>query len=100
MNNLILTERNIDKCHLLVNTNTVTIKVGNFDLNYEICEKFLGFKFDQRLAFDDQTSDVCKIYELWRLIDGKLYALARITPYMNFLYWDSFHVRLNRHYNT
>lgn len=50
MNNLILTERNIDKCHLLVNTNTVTIKVGNFDLNYEICEKLLGFKFDQRLA--------------------------------------------------
>ena len=50
MNNQILTERNIDKCHLLVNTNTVTIKVGNFDLNYEICEKLLGFKFDQRLA--------------------------------------------------
>ena len=82
INNLM--QRNIDRCYLLVSTNTVNIKLWSFDVNNGSCEKLLVFKFDQRLLFDDQTSGLCKVYDLWKLIDREIHALARITPFMNF----------------
>ena len=46
---------------ILVSTNAnVTIKIGNSDINNARCEKLLGVKFDQRLTFDDQISDLSK----------------------------------------
>ena len=69
---------NADKCHLLVNTNNaINIKIGNIDINNSTCEKLLGVKFDYKLTFDDQISELCK------KASRKIHALARVTPYMN-----------------
>ena len=52
---------NADKCHLSVSTNnTVKIKVGNFDITNGISEKLLRVKFDHKLSFHDNISELCK----------------------------------------
>ena len=69
---------NPDKCHLLVSTNVnVAIRIGNFRIENTKRKKLLGIKFDNKVSFDYHLSEICK--EASR----KLYALGRVTPYMN-----------------
>ena len=69
---------NADICHLLVITNnTVTIKIGNFDITNSKSEKLLGLKFDHKLSFDDEISELCK------KACRKMHALSRVACYMN-----------------
>ena len=63
---------------ILVGTNAnTTIKIGDFDINNARCKKRLRVKFDHRLIFDDQVSDLC------HKASCKIHALARIAPQMN-----------------
>ena len=69
---------NPDKCHLLVSTNgNVKIRIGNFQIENTKREKLLGIQFDNKLSFDYHLSEICK------KASRKLYALGRVTPYMN-----------------
>ena len=69
---------NADICHLLVITNnTVTIKIGNFDITNSKSEKLLGVKFDHKLSFDDHILELCK------KASKKFHALSRVASYMN-----------------
>ena len=62
-----------DKCHLLVSTNyNVKIRIGNTKR-----AKLLDIQFDNKLSFDYRLSEICK------KASRKLYALGRVTPYMN-----------------
>ena len=71
-NNLL--KSNADKCHLLVSTNDrVSINVDGFKIDKSDTEKLLGVKFDKKLTFDDQISDICK------KAGRKISALARVT---------------------
>ena len=73
-----LMKSNADKCHLLVSTNnTVTIRAENFDIKNSDCEKLLGVKFDHKLTFNSQISDLLK------KASKKVHALAKVTPYVN-----------------
>ena len=42
------------------------------------CEKLLGIKIHGKLCFKTRVKDLCK------RVSRKIYALARITPYMDF----------------
>ena len=69
---------NPDNCHLLVSTNdNVAIRIGNFQIENIKREKLLGIQFDNKLSFDYHLSEICK------KANRKLYALGRVTPYMN-----------------
>ena len=73
-----LMKSNPDKCHLLVSTNgNVKIRIGNFQIENTKREKLLGIQFDNKLSFDYHLSEICK------KASRKLYALGRVTPYMN-----------------
>ena len=73
-----LMKSNPDKCHLLISTNgNVKIRKGNFQIENTKREKLLGIQFDNKLSFDYHLSEICKT------AGGKLYALGRVTPYMN-----------------
>ena len=73
---------NADKCHLLVLgqrcDDPVTVRIGsaNFVNSYE--EKLLGAQIDGKLSFDNHVSKLCQ-----KASNDKLYALARISPYMD-----------------
>ena len=69
---------NTDKCHFLVSTSKeVSLNVNNFKIKNSDCEKLLGVKFDSKLRFDQQITDLC------RKASRKIHALARVTPFMN-----------------
>ena len=40
--------------------NTVKIRIGNFDIFNSKSEKLLGVKFDHKLFFNDQISELCE----------------------------------------
>ena len=69
---------NPDKCNLLLRKN------GNFEPNINEnriantkFEKLLGVTFDNRLNFNHHISNICK------MTGNKLYALARVSNYMD-----------------
>ena len=67
-----------DICHFLVSTSQeVSLNVNNFKIKNSDCEKLLGVKFDSKLRFDQQITDLC------RRASRKIHALARVTPFMN-----------------
>ena len=66
---------NADRCHLLVSTNN--IRVENFDIKNNHCEKLLGVIFDHKLTFKSHTADLCK------KSSKNVHALARLIPCMN-----------------
>ena len=72
---------NADKCHLLVLgqrcDDPVTVKIGNTDVVNSSEEKLLGVHIDSKLSFYRHVSKLCQ------KASNKLYALARISPYMN-----------------
>ena len=73
-----LMKSNPDKCHLLLSTKEkVAVKINNFRIENSSHEKLLGIHFDNKLTFDLQISDMCK------KASRKIYALARVTKYMN-----------------
>ena len=73
-----LMKSNPDKCHLLVSRNdNVAIRTGNFQIENTKSEKLLGIQFDNTLSFDYHLSEICK------KASRKLYALGRVTRYMN-----------------
>ena len=73
-----LMKSNPDKCHLLVSTNdNVKIRIGNFQVENTKREKLLGIQFDNKPSFDYHLSEICK------KASRKIYALGRVTPYMN-----------------
>ena len=72
---------NADKCHLLVLgqrcDDPVTVRIGHADVVNSSEEKLLGVQIDSRLFFDNHVSKLCQ------KASNKLYALARISPYMD-----------------
>ena len=73
-----LMKSNPDKCHLLVSTNdNVKISIGNIQKENTRREKLLGIQFENKLSYDYRLSKICK------KASRKLYALGRVTPYMN-----------------
>ena len=75
-NNLL--KGNADKFHFLVSTSQeVNLNVNTFKIKSSDCEKLLGVKFDSKLRFDQQITDLC------RRASRKIHALARVTPFMN-----------------
>ena len=72
---------NADKCHLLVLgqrcDDPVTVRIGSADVVNSSEEKLLGVQVDSKLSFDNHVSKLCQ------KASNKLYALARISPYMD-----------------
>ena len=72
---------NADKCHLLVLgqrcDDPVTVRIGSADVVNSSEEKLLGVQVDSKLSFDNHVSKLCQ------KASDKLYALARISPYMD-----------------
>ena len=57
--------------------NTFKIKIGNFDITNSRSGKLLGVKFDHKLTFNDQISELCK------KASRKIHTLSRVASYMN-----------------
>ena len=73
-----LRKSNPDECHLLVSRNDkVKIRIGNLQTDNTKREKLLGMQFDNKLSFDYHLS------ETYKKASRKLYALGRVTPYIN-----------------
>ena len=69
---------NNEKCHLLViNRLNDVIKIGEEEIKGSDSVKLLGVVIDKKLNFSDHVSNLCKKG------NQKLYALARISKYMN-----------------
>ena len=52
---------NPDKCHALISTNRhLDIKIGDYTIGNNECEKLLGVKIDVNLNFNNHISDLCK----------------------------------------
>ena len=72
---------NADKCHLLVlgqrSDDPVTVRIGNSEVVNSSEEKLLGVQIDNKLSFGNHVSKLCQ------KASNKLYALARISPYMD-----------------
>ena len=69
---------NADKCHLLVNVkDEVNMKIGDFNIVNNECEKLLVVTFDYNLTFSNHVWDLCK--NALRKINAK----ARVVPYMS-----------------
>ena len=72
---------NADKCHLLVIgkrcDDPVAVKIGSAEIVNSSEEKLLGVHIDSKLSFDHHVSKLCQ------RASNKLYALARISPYMD-----------------
>ena len=68
---------NPDKCHLLtISSDTVSIRVDNYDIKSSKCEKLLGIKID-KLNFNTHFDEICK------KAGQKLNPLSRVTLYVN-----------------
>ena len=75
-NNLL--KGNADKYHLLVSSSdAVNLRVSEYDIKNSKCEKLLGVKFDNKLTFEKNMTDIC------RKASRKTYVPARIAPYMD-----------------
>ena len=72
---------NADKCHLLVLgqrcDDPVTVRIGSANVVNSYEEKLLGVQIDSKLSFENHVSKLCQ------KASNKLYALARISPYMD-----------------
>ena len=72
---------NADKCHLLVlgqsSDDPVTARIGNSEVVNSSEEKLLGVQIDNKLSFHNHVSKLCQ------KASNKLYALARILPYID-----------------
>ena len=69
---------NPDKCHLLINSNSVReITLDDKVIESSKHEKLLGIKIDNKLNFNLHVESLCKN------ASSKMHALARVTPYMN-----------------
>ena len=69
---------NADKCNFLVSTSQeVKLNVNTFNIKNSDREKLLGVKFDSNPRFDQHIRD------LLRRASRKIYALDRVTPFMN-----------------
>ena len=72
---------NADECHLLVLgqrcDDPVTVRIGSANVVNSYEEKLLGVQIDSKLSFDNHVSKLCQ------KASNKLYALARISPYMD-----------------
>ena len=72
---------NANKCPLMVLgqrcDDSVTVKIGNTDVDNSSEEKLLGVHIDSKLSFDYHVSKPCQ------KASNHLYALARISPYMD-----------------
>ena len=58
-------------------SDAVSIRVTEYDIKNSECEKLLGVKFDNKLTFEKQITDAC------RNASRRIYALARVPPYMD-----------------
>ena len=66
-----------DICHLLVSANdNIAVRIGHFRMENSNRENLFGIQFDNKLSFDYHLSEICK------KDNRKLYALARVTPYV------------------
>ena len=76
-----LMKLNADKCHLLVLgqkcDDRVTFRIGNADVVNSSEEELLRVQIDSKLSFDNHVS------KLFQKASNKLYALARISPFMD-----------------
>ena len=72
---------NADKCHLLVLGqrfhDPVTVRIGSTNVVNSYEEKLLGVQIDSKLSFDSHVS------KLSQRASNKLYARARISPYVD-----------------
>ena len=72
---------NADKCHLLVLRqrcdDPVAVKIGNTEVVNSSEEKLLGIHIDSKHSFDHHVSKLCQ------KASNELYALTRISPYMD-----------------
>ena len=69
---------NADEYHFSFSTNnTVEIKIGNSDVTNSKREKILEVKFDNKLSFDDDISELC------RKAGRKIRTLSRVASYMD-----------------
>ena len=70
---------NPDKCNFICNTSKkVSLIVENKEINNSTHERLLGVKIDSKLSFNTHIDDICK------KASGKLNALSRITPHLDF----------------
>ena len=70
-------QRNSGKSHLVLSRNESTkIQTGEPLIKSKNCEKLLGVKIDSKFSFDKHIKTICKKAR------NKLWALARVTPYM------------------
>ena len=68
-----------DKCHMLLSTsNELTVKINEIQIKNSQLEKLLEIAIDKNLKFEDHTNNIC------RKASGKISALSRIAPYMDF----------------
>ena len=72
---------NADKCHLLVLgqrcDDPITVRIGSANVVNSYEEKLLGVQIDSKLSFQNHVSRLCQ------KASNKLYALARISSYMD-----------------
>ena len=68
---------NPDKFHLLLSEpdESLSIKVGDFDINNSKSQKLLGVTFDNKLSFKEHVSSLC------RKASQKIHALSRVCKY-------------------
>ena len=70
---------NADKCHMLLSTsNELTVKINEIQIKNSQSEKLLEITIDNNLKFEDHINNIC------RKASGKISALSRIAPYMDF----------------
>ena len=55
------------------------IRVDKYNVRKSECKKLLGVKFDTRLTFGNHIND----NDIFSRASRKMYALARVAPYMN-----------------
>ena len=71
-------QMNADKCHLLItNNNDISVHIDQNIIKCEDSVKLLGVTIDNKLAFKEHLSNLCKKVSL------KLHALARISNFMS-----------------
>ena len=58
-------------------SDAVNLRVSEYDTKNSEYVKLLGVKFDNKLTFEKHITDIC------RKASRKIYALARIAPYMD-----------------
>ena len=79
-NNLL--KSNTDKCHVLLlcqlgSSDAVNLRGSEYDIKNSDCEKWLAVTIDNKLIFEKHITKIC------RKASRKIYALARMAPYMD-----------------